>query len=144
MRFGSGHGAVTNYLIFEIPTDMPFIPKMAVRRKLPWRNGRGRSVYRFYDSATLPMPTSRDCRSRMSYVPGVRAGEIELEELLDAGMQLRYWAWGFDAQTGAIGTASSAWIKCREQVTTMEEALAAPGEIDETATDPSSEAANFG
>jgi len=136
MRYGQGDGVMTNYLIFEIPTDMPFIPKMAVRRKLPWRKGRG-SLYvpvlrlcAIADADLARLPISDELRSR------VRAGEIELEDLLDAGMQLRYWAWGVDAQTGAVGTASSSWIKRREQVTVIEEALVPPEEIEDAPLEP--------
>ena len=122
MRYGSGDGVVSNFLVFEIPTDMPFIPRIAVRRKLPWRRGRG-SFYvpvlrlnAIADADLARLPIADDLRNR------IRAGDAELEDLLDAGIQLRYWAWGFDAQTGAIGTASSSWVTRRDQVAVIETA----------------------
>jgi hypothetical protein len=120
MRYGSGDGAVSNFIVFEIPTDLSFIPRIGVRRKLPWRKARG-SFYvpvlrlnEIADAELSRLPISDELRGR------VRAGEVELEELLDAGIQLRFWAWGFDAQTGAIGTSSSKWVSKREQVTVIE------------------------
>lgn len=120
--YGRGDAVAVNYLIFEIPTDLAFIPHIGVRRKVPWRAGRG-SVYvpvlrisAIAEADVSRLPISEELRAR------IRVNGVELEELLDLGMQIRFWAWGFDAQTGAIGTASSEWIRRSAQIVVIDQA----------------------
>lgn len=87
---------------FVIPTDTPFVPYFPVRRKLPWRRGRG-SLYgvvlrlRDIDERDLnAVPLDDELKER------IRGGHAQLEELLDAGMTLRFYAWGYDSMTGAF------------------------------------------
>jgi hypothetical protein len=126
MPYGRGDAVAANYLIFEIPTDLAFIPHIGVRRKVPWRAGKG-SLYvpvlrisAIAEADLSRLPISEDLRTR------IRANRVELEELLDLGMQVRFWAWGFDAQTGAIGTASSEWIRRSAQIVVIDRASTQP------------------
>ena len=94
----------------------PFIPQFPVRRRLPWRWSKG----------TLYVPVLRlsaIAREDLGRLPiddalrrRVKGGHAELEDLLDQGVQLRFWAWGTDQSTGAVAVCSSTRITNRDQV----------------------------
>ena len=96
-----------NYLVFEIPTDTPFVPVMTVRRRLPWRRRHG-SRYapvlrldQIKDADLRLLPISNELKKSL------KTGSVELEELLRVGIELRFYAWGYDRVTGAFAVQSS-------------------------------------
>lgn len=116
MPLRSGSGSWINRYVFVIPTDTTFVPLIASHRPLLRRRRKAVRypvVLRFAevdprDLAYAPLPEPVKER--------VRDGTVELEELLAHGLQLKYWAWGYDQATGAMSVASSPWIKTPEQV----------------------------
>jgi hypothetical protein len=56
------------------------------------------------------LPTTADLKSRL------KQGTVELEELLDAGLQTRWYAWGSDGTTGAFAVCQSDRIRSRDRI----------------------------
>jgi hypothetical protein len=110
-------GHKPTYQIFEIPTDTPFVPVLRSRHGPPWHRrpgGRYAPVLRLdeihtRDIRALTIPDQLKIR--------LSRGEVQLEELLDLGVELRYWAWGSDRATGAFAVKASRWIRQRADLT---------------------------
>jgi hypothetical protein len=113
-------GRPNSFHIFEIPTDTKFVPVLRHRKGKPWRRRRGDQY-----AVVLQLHAIDRGEPALASIPAhlkdaIFAGTAELEPLLDAGLDLRFNAWGYDSTTGAFAVRRSIRVSSRSQVVSVD------------------------